>query len=70
MTFSTLIRHQEKKTQNRFFLQPYRKMPPRASFRGYLRHILEGCYLDASETISISTCLSLNIFPKATFAKF
>ncbi len=38
------------------------------SLRGYLRQILDECYLDACETVSITTGLPLNTFPKATLA--
>ena len=38
------------------------------SLRDYLRQILDECYFDACETVSITTGLPLNTFPKATLA--
>ena len=38
------------------------------SLRGYLQQILDECYLEACESISITTGLPLNTFPKATLA--
>jgi hypothetical protein len=38
------------------------------SLRGYLQQVLDECYLDACEAVSITTGLPLNTFPKATLA--
>ncbi|MDD1413698.1 DUF29 domain-containing protein [Dolichospermum sp. ST_con] len=38
------------------------------SLRGYLQQILDECYLDACESVSITTGLPLSTFPKATLA--
>jgi len=38
------------------------------SLRGYLQQILDECYLDACEAVSVTTGLPLDTFPKATLA--